>query len=60
MTQQFPSGYLFEKNENTNLQRYMYPNVHSSIIYNAKMWRQPKVKVKSLGHVRLFATYGLM
>ena len=36
MTQQFPPGYLFEKNENNNLQRYMHPNVHSSIIYNCQ------------------------
>ena len=26
--------YIPEKNKNTNLKRYMYPSVHSSIIYN--------------------------
>ena len=27
-------GYIPEENENTNLKRYMYPHIHSSIIYN--------------------------
>ena len=27
-------GIYLEKNENTNLKRYMHPNVHSSIIYS--------------------------
>ena len=30
----FTSGYLFEENENTNSQRYMYTHVYCSIIYN--------------------------
>ena len=25
-----------------NLERYMHPSVHSSTIYIAKMWKQPK------------------
>ena len=29
-------GYLSEENENTNLKRYMHPNIHSSIIYNSQ------------------------
>ena len=28
-------GYLSGKNENTNLRRYLHPNVHSSTIYNS-------------------------
>ena len=32
------SGYLSEENENTNLKKYMYAYVHSSIIYNRKDW----------------------
>ena len=27
---------LFEENENSNMRRYRYPNVHSSIIYNSQ------------------------
>ena len=30
------------KNKNTNLKRYMHPNVHSSIIYNYQDMEQPK------------------
>ena len=29
-------GYISEENGNTNLKRYMHPNVHSSIIYNSQ------------------------
>ena len=29
-------GYISKKKENTNLKRYMCPNVHSSIIYNCQ------------------------
>ena len=29
-------GYISRENENTNLKRYMHPNVHSSIIYNSE------------------------
>ena len=28
--------YISEENENTNLKRYVYLNVHSSIIYNSQ------------------------
>ena len=35
MTQQFHSGYTAEENENSNLKRYIYPSLHSSIIYNS-------------------------
>ena len=28
------SGYLFEENENTHLERYMFTSVHCSIIYS--------------------------
>ena len=30
------SGYIYEKNKNTNSKRYMHLNVHSSIIYNSQ------------------------
>ena len=36
MTQQFHSWVYIQKNKNTNLKRYMQPNVHSSTIYNSK------------------------
>ena len=29
-------GYISKENENTNLKRYMHPNVHSGIIYNSQ------------------------
>ena len=29
-------GYMSEENQNTNLKRYMHPNVHSSIIYKSQ------------------------
>ena len=29
-------GYTLEESENTNLKRYMYPNVHISIVYNSQ------------------------
>ena len=36
MTQQFHFCIYIQKNpKNTNLKRYMHPNVHSSIIYNS-------------------------
>ena len=31
-----------EKNENANSKKYMQPNVHSSIIHNCQIWKQPK------------------
>ena len=33
MTQQFHAG-TYLKNKNTNSKRYMFPNVHRTIIYN--------------------------
>ena len=30
------SGYLSERNENTNSKRYLYPHAHCSIIYNSQ------------------------
>ena len=30
------SRYISEKNKNTNSQRFMHPNVHSSIIHNSQ------------------------
>ena len=41
MTQQFDSCVYIWKNKNTNSERHMYPNAHSSIIYNTKLWKQP-------------------
>ena len=32
----FTSGYLPEENKNTDLKRYMHPNVHCSTIYNSQ------------------------
>ena len=29
-------GHISRKDENSNLKRYMHPNVHSSIIYNSQ------------------------
>ena len=29
------SGYLSKENKNTNLKRYIHPNVHSGIAYNS-------------------------
>lgn len=31
-----------KKNKNTNLKIFINTNIHSSIIYNAKIWNQPK------------------
>ena len=37
MTQQFYSWvYTRKKHENTNLKRYIHPNVHSSTTYNSQ------------------------
>ena len=33
-------GIYLEKSENSDLRRYMHFNVHSSIIYNSKIWQQ--------------------
>ena len=30
------SGFISEENENTTSERYMYPNIHSSITYNSQ------------------------
>ena len=38
----YTSVYLSEKNEDTNLKRYMHPCDYYSIIYIAKIWKQPK------------------
>ena len=32
---------MLEENENTNLKRYMHPNIQQ-FIYNSKIWKQPK------------------
>ena len=36
MTQQFLSWVYIQKNKNTNLKRYMHPDVHSSTIYDSQ------------------------
>ena len=36
MIQQFHCWIYVWKNKNTNSERYMHPNVHSSIIYNSQ------------------------
>ena len=51
MTQQFqhPPQYTFEKkNENTNLKKYIYSNVHRGIIYNCQDMGTTKVSINSL------------
>ena len=40
-------GYISGKNENTNLKKYMYPNVHSSIIYNSEDMETIQVSINS-------------
>ena len=34
--------YTSKENKSTNSKRYMHPSVHSSTIYNFKIWKQPK------------------
>ena len=36
MIQQFHSGYISEENKNTDLKKKIYPNIHSSVIYNSQ------------------------
>ena len=62
-------GHVSRKDKNADLKRYMHPSVHCSMFYNSQdtevTWTSinremdknvEKVKVKSLSHVRLFAT----
>ena len=41
----FTPGYISEEKKNTNLKRYMYPNVHSSIIYNSQDMEATEVSI---------------
>ena len=57
MTQQFDSCVYIWKNKNTNSKRHRYPNAHSSIIHNAKLWKQPKCpsteeQIKQIWHIK--------
>ena len=36
------SGYFFKEDKNINLNRYMHPYVHCSIVYNSYIQKQPK------------------
>ena len=36
MTHNSTSGYIPEKNENTDFKKYMHPSVHSSTVYNCQ------------------------
>ena len=45
MSQQFHSWHRSEKNKNTNLKRYMYPNFHSSTIYNSQDMETTQVSI---------------
>ena len=36
MIQQFHAWVFSKENKNTNLKRYMHPNVHSGTIYNSQ------------------------
>ena len=42
MFQQFPSWVYISKNTNTNMKRYMHPNVHTALSTVAKINKQPK------------------
>jgi len=42
VTQQFHSWVYIYIYKNTNLKRYMHPNIHSKIIYNCQIWKQSK------------------
>ena len=46
MIQQSIPGYISEENNNTNLKRYMHPNIHSSIIYNYQDMEETYVFIK--------------
>ena len=39
-------GYISEKNENTNLKRYLHPNVHSNVIHNCQDMEATYVSIK--------------
>ena len=48
--------------EKTNSKVYMHPNVHSSTIYKAKIWKQPKCPstdewIKKMWHVYTMEYY---
>ena len=48
MTKQFHSWvYIWKKKKNTNSKGYMYPNVHSSIIYNLQDTEANEVSIHS-------------
>ena len=34
-------GHISKENKNSNLKRFMYPNAHSSNIYNSKLYQRP-------------------
>ena len=38
---------IFGKNENSNLKRYIYPNVHSSTIYNSQDMEAIQMSISS-------------
>ena len=42
MTHSSTVGYISKENENTNLKRYMHPNVQAALFTTAKIWKQPK------------------
>ena len=39
------SEYMSGKDENTNLRRYMHPNIHSSTIYNSQHMEANQVSI---------------
>ena len=39
------SEHIFEENKNTNLERYMHLNVHSSFIYNSQAMEATQVSI---------------
>ena len=45
MIQQSHSWQYIQKNENTNLKRYMHPNVHSSTIYDSQDMEATQVSI---------------
>ena len=42
MIQLFHSGYISKESEDTNLNKYMHPNIQAALFTIAKIWKQPK------------------
>ena len=53
---EFRSGYVSKENESINSRRYIYPHVHSSIIYNSQDMGATQVSVNT-HHTRTMEYY---